>query len=663
MAAAAAVSRIEEPPARPSPVAARDGAARAPELSDRERRIVRALAAAIIPPGSVFEPGGEGTLRRFEQWLDGANTFQMRLVKSILWTAELAALPATGRMLSALPRERATRFLESWAGSKLHVRRMLLRAIASPIKVAHFDDRKAFEAVGCKSFHDYKLPVAEPARWLQQVTDGRTVEQDLDLECEVVVVGTGAGGGACAYELASRGRAVLLLEEGDLHRRESFNGRTQPMVKKLYRDQGMTVAIGNVGIPVWAGRAVGGTTIVNSGTCYRAPERIFRRWREEEGLTWFSRAAMDPYYERVEAMLRVERARFDLTGGVGRVVARGAERLGLSHRPVDRNAPDCDGQGVCCFGCPTAAKRSTDVSYVPAALEKGAQLVTAARVDGIEVVAGRARGVTARLGSGKRLRVRAEAVVVAGGTLMTPLVLKEAGVCSSSPALGKNLSIHPVAKTLGLFDEAIDMASGIPQGYSIDSLEHEGIMFEGGSVPLEVFAVSVPWVGPRFIDLVARYRNLAIFGFLVEDTSRGEVRPGPRGSPLITYNLNRRDTARMQKGTALLCDVFLAAGAKRVYPLVPGMEELSTADDVKRFRAMDLAPSAFDLTAYHPLGTCRIGTDPKRSVLGPDFETHEVDRLFVADGSAVPSPLGVNPQMTIMAMALRAGEIVDKRLG
>lgn len=631
-------------------------------LSERERRIVRALAGAVIPAGRVFEPGGEGTLRRFERWLDDSSVFQMRILKSLLWAAELAAIPSTGRVLSALSAERATRFLETWSTSKLHVRRMLLRAIVSPIKVAHFDDPRAFEAVGCKSFHEYRLPVSEPSRWTQQVVDGRALDEDLDLECEVVVVGTGAGGAACAYELASRGRAVVLLEEGDLHRRDTFNGRTQPMVKKLYRDQGMTIALGNVGIPVFAGRAVGGTTIVNSGTCYRAPERVFRRWREEQGLVWFSSESMAPYYARVEAMLRVERARFELTGGVGRVVARGAGKMGMRHRPVDRNAPDCDGQGVCCFGCPTGAKRSTDVSYVPGALERGAQLVTAAHVDGIDVVAGRARGVTARLASGKRLRVKAEAVVIAGGALMTPLVLEQAGVCSSSPALGKNLSIHPATKTLALFDEVIDMAHGIPQGYSIDELEHEGIMFEGGSVPLEIMGVSVPWVGRRFVELMERYRNLALFGFMIEDTSRGEVRPGVGGSPLIVYNLNRRDAARMQKAMAVMCEVFLAAGARRVYPMVPGMEELSTLDEVRQLRAMNLGPTAFDVTAYHPLGTCRIGTDPETSVLGPDFETHEVERLFVADGSAVPSALGVNPQLTIMSMALRAGEIIDRRL-
>ena len=302
-----------------------------------------------------------------------------------------------------------------------------------------------------------------------------------------------------------------MVEEGDLHRREAFTGRTQAMIKKLYRDHGTKRRHRQRGcIPIFTGRAAsGGTTVVNSGTCYRAPDRIFRRWREEHGLTWFSAQSMAPYYERVEAMLHVERARFELTGGVGRVIARGAGRLGMRHGPVLRNAPACDGQGVCCFGCPTGAKRSTDVSYVPAALDRGAQLLSGAEVDGIDVVAGKARGVRGHTASGKRFAVRADAVVVACGSLSTPLVLRRAGVCSGSPALGKILSIHPATKALAVFVETIDMAHGMPQGYSVDALADEGIMYEGGSVPIELLAASVTWVGPRFVDLMAAYRHLS----------------------------------------------------------------------------------------------------------------------------------------------------------
>src|SRR5262249_42016975 len=182
-------------------------------------------------------------------------------------------------------------------------------------------------------------------------------------EAEVVIVGTGAGGAAAAYELAKRGHAVLLLEEGYYHKRSTFRGRAPDMTKLMYREQGLTIAWGNVGVPVFAGRAVGGSTVINSGTCYRTTERVFSRWRSQYGLNDFSSELLDEWYQQVESMLQVTPANPDHVGGVGRVVARGAEKMGWKRAaPLRRNAPDCDGQGICCFGCPTGAKRSTDVS-------------------------------------------------------------------------------------------------------------------------------------------------------------------------------------------------------------------------------------------------------------------------------------------------------------
>jgi choline dehydrogenase-like flavoprotein len=403
---------------------------------------------------------------------------------------------------------------------------------------------------------------------------------------------------------------------------------------------------------------VGGSTLINSGTCYRTPERVFRRWRGE-GLSPFSSETLGPYYERVEQMLQVTLAKRELTGGVGRVVARGADKLGYVHAPLMRNAPDCDGQGVCCFGCPTGAKRSTDVSYVPEALKRGSQLMTSAKVTGIEVLGRRVTGVRARLASGKTLHVRAEAVVIAGGALMTPLIL---GKTLKSPALGRNLSIHPAAKVMAVFDELIDMDDAIPQGYGIEEFADQGIMFEGGSTPLDITAVAVPWVGARFMELMEAYRRVATFGFMIVDTSRGRVRSSPTGSPLITYDLNPDDTAKMKRGITILSELFFEAGARRVLPMIAGMDELRTPGDLAALRAMNVRPGDFEVTAYHPLGTCRMGVDPRTSVVGPSHESHELSGLYVTDGSVMPSPLGVNPQMTIMAMALRAAEGIDARL-
>ena len=239
------------------------------------------------------------------------------------------------------------------------------------------------------------------------------------------------------------------------------------------------VTLGNGAIFMPTGRAVGGSTTVNSGTCLRAPDRIFRGWRRDHGLP-FSSDSMAPFYDRVEEVLGVELAAAEYLGGVARVVARGAEALGYRHGPLPRNAPGCDGQGLCCYGCPTDAKRSTNVSYVPMALKAGAQLVTSARAERVLVEGGRAVGVEAVVADGKAgLTVRARAVVVACGSLYTPVFLLKQGMANSSGQLGRNLSVHPCVAVAALFEESLRGAAGIPQGYSIDSFQDEAFSSRG----------------------------------------------------------------------------------------------------------------------------------------------------------------------------------------
>jgi hypothetical protein len=164
------------------------------------------------------------------------------------------------------------------------------------------------------------------------------------------------------------------------------------------------------------------------------------------------------------------------------------------------------------------------------------------------------------------------------------------------------------------------------------------------------------------MDLMDSYPNLATFGFMIQDQSRGEVHAGPGGTPVLRYDMSPEDVARMQRGYAILCEIFLRAGADRVLPMVVGCDEIESRADLEKLREMKLSAGDFEVTAYHPLGTCRMGVDPTRSCVGPDGEAHDTEGLFVADGSAIPSSLGVNPQLTIMALALRTAEAVDARL-
>jgi choline dehydrogenase-like flavoprotein len=434
------------------------------------------------------------------------------------------------------------------------------------------------------------------------------------------------------------------------------------MQQKLYRRGGSTFSVGNVAIPIPLGQTVGGTTTVNSGTCYRTPDRILHEWATELGLSELGPDHMGGYFERVESVLQVEAARAALLGGNGRVIQRGCDALGFTkHHPLKRNAPACDGQGVCCFGCPTDAKRSTNVSYIPMALRAGAELFPGAKVTRILVERGRARGVVARTDDGKVLTVRARAVVIACGAILTPLLLEQQQLGSASGQLGRNLSIHPAAGALAEFDEEILPWNGIPQGYAIEDLHEEGILFEGATVPLEMTMSMTQLIGPDLIRLAESFDRVSSFGFMIEDTSRGRV-TAVRGRPVISYWLTEQDVSHIKRALDVLAQIFFAAGARRVHAPINGFDVIDSPDDLVKLRRASLKPWDLDLSAYHPLGTARMGVDPRSSVVDATHQVHDTPDLYVVDGAAVPTSLGVNPQVTIMALATRAAEKIAARL-
>lgn len=477
---------------------------------------------------------------------------------------------------------------------------------------------------------------------------------------DACVIGAGAGGAVVAAELAEGGMSVVLLEEGHWHDPDSFTARPPEMLARLYRDAGQTVTIGNPPIVLPLGRGLGGTTLVNSGTCFRTPARVLERWQQEFGLE-LSERSLAPCFERVEERLSVGEVTPELAGGNAEVARRGAAQLGWSHGYLRRNARGCVGSGVCAFGCPTSAKQHTGITYVPRALDAGARILTGARVErillestlsfgnaGKESSTGatrspgpRALGVQARMPSENRVEVRAPIVVVAAGTIHTPALLERSRLGLGSGQLGRNLSLHPATAVFAHMQEIVDMGRGVPQSFYVDELAGEGIMFEGIAGPPAYAAMALPLTGARHAEVMADYRRLAQFGVMVSDSSRGTVRT-TRGRPLIRYDLCDSDLNRFRVGLAGMRKLFEAAGAREVYlPLPAGVRPESA-------RRRDLK-----LMAFHPLGTARADARPTHGVIDGDLAVHGAQGVYVADGSAVPSSLGVNPQITIMALATR----------
>ena len=306
------------------------------------------------------------------------------------------------------------------------------------------------------------------------------------------------------------------------------------MTELLYRDAGQVTTMGNPPIVLPLGRAVGGTTLVNSGTCFRTPPHVLGRWSDELGLHDMDAVRLEPIFRRVERILNVTQVTPELAGPNAAVVRRGVERLGWSGDFIHRNAHGCVGSGVCAFGCPSGAKQHVGISYVPRAWEAGATTYTGARAERVEVERGRARAVIARTTGGGTLHVACDLVIVACGAIHTPLFLRRQGLGRSSGQLGHNLAIHPAAGVRAFLDEEIEMWRGVPQSYYVDEFAAEGIMLEGTAGPPDFVAMAMSGRGrgaPRADG--ARTQRVRVRSDGVRQLARQRRRtPGRSANPL-----------------------------------------------------------------------------------------------------------------------------------
>ena len=486
---------------------------------------------------------------------------------------------------------------------------------------------------------------------VERVEDGHGIVRARVVRADACVIGTGAGGATVAKELAEGGMQVVMLEEGGRHLTDELTARPREMTARLYRDAGQTATTGNAPILLPLGSSVGGTTLVNSGTCFRTPDAVLELWGREFGLEALTPVALEPFFRRVERILCVSQVPPELAGNNALVAKRGADALGWSGDFIYRNVRGCVGSGVCAFGCPTSAKQHTGITYVPRAWEAGAVTYSGCRARRIELRGGRARGVEATTAGGATLNVHADLVVIACGAVHTPLLLRRNGLGGASGELGRNLAIHPATAVRARFDERIDMARGVPQSYYIDEFAHERIMFEGVAGPPDYLAMTFPFSRERHREVMLDYARLAQFGVMVSDRSRGLVRE-QAGRVRVRYDLCREDVAAFKRGIELLTELYWAAGATAVFPPVRGVDELHHGDS-RPLRERELRAGDLSLMAFHPLGTARADARPEHGVVNGDLKLHGVEGLYVADASAVPSSLGVNPQITIMALATR----------
>ncbi|MFE5549558.1 GMC family oxidoreductase N-terminal domain-containing protein [Streptomyces sp. NPDC056534] len=552
------------------------------------------------------------------------------------------AIARTGRRIRFLPTSQLDQLLVPLAGKPLTA--ALLDAVKMPVLLAAGTEQmlaqRGQSPPMVKHRSDPLLDCVPAKEWPScSVADA-------------VIIGSGAGGAIAARSLARAGMRVVVLEEGEHHSTSSF-ARDTPLDRfsKLYRDGGASFAYGRSPVLLPYGRAVGGTTVINSGTCYRTPQHVVQRWKSTYGFELAD--SLDSCLDVVESDLSVGVQPLDVLGRNGNLALAGAEKLGWQASPLRRNASGCAGSCQCVVGCPTGAKQSMQISVLPEACTAGAKIITRARalrllVNVDQPGGARAAGVQVSRADGSVLEILAPLIVVAAGALQTPPLLRRSGL-GSHPELGRNLSVHPAISVAGRFSEPVRSSKGVLQSVGIEEWHQQGILLEATAAPPGMGSFVLPGAGKDLRRELAESDHLATLGAMIADRPSGRVMGRSRAH--VLYSLAPSDGRRLGDALRAAATVLFAAGAEEVLTGIPAAPAVRSASELEDL--LDgTTPGQLHLSAFHPTGTVAAGGQPQQAPTDSRGQLRGVRGVLIADGSVLPSCPEVNPQLSIMAAAL-----------
>lgn len=650
----------------------------------RERRSLAALADAFVSGG-----GGERAAaaeQALTSLVDPVQIDQLRFVLRLL-DSRFGGIVLAGRPVRFTELRPTSRdsFVRTWVQHPVPI----LRTAASVFRklltfLAYADaetpaDSKVRDRLSEIGYDATPNPITDQPTALTAFDPGNAVRIGI----EVLVVGSGAGGASVARDLARAGREVLVVEAGALYDERTFPTRELDAYQRLYLDSGFT-ATSDAHIAILAGGTVGGGTTVNWMTSIAVPPNVRDEWASAHGLEGIDTASftrdLEAALEEIGAQEAVSVPPKD------EAILRGASKLGWNGGKIVANRGTCGDCGTCPFGCRAGSKQSTLRLHLAEALAAGARLLPDCRADRILIEGGVARGARVTVGTlagrPRQLEIVAKTVVVAGGALRTPLLLHQSGI--GHPAVGKNLRLHPVSLVAGVFPERIAMWRGTMQAAKSEEFiaptdDRNGYIIESAPGHPGLLALGIPWTSrPEHERLMALAPNVAPLLAIVKDDGGGTVSRTRNGYPRIDYRTTARDERGLRHALGSLAQLAEAAGASEVIaagspPVAWRRDEGDSAFTamLAKLQRFDFAPNRGTVFSAHQMGSARMGADPNDHACDPWGRVRSTSRpsaadprkgiikgLYVADGSLFPTAIGVNPMITILALAKRVARTI-----
>jgi len=489
-----------------------------------------------------------------------------------------------------------------------------------------------------------------------------------------------------AAELARAGRRVLVIEAGPFVDESTMPRDELDAYGRLYLNHGL-LSTWDGSITMLAGSGVGGGTLVNWMTSLDAPEDVRAEWATEHGLDGVDGSEWTDDIAAIEREIGVAPAA--VIPPKDELIRRGAAALGWDAGVIRRNAIDCGDCGSCPFGCRRGSKRSGIRAHLAEAVRDGAEVLDRARVRSVVTgPGGRVAGVIGTLAPAEPgapaatrprwFSVQASQVDLAAGALRSPSILQASGF--DHPAIGRHLRIHPVPIVGALMDDPVDMWRGTMQAvrsleFGRDEPGRRRYVIESAPGHLGLLALMLPWEGAAAHgQLMARARHFSPLIAVTRDGGEGRTRLTRAGRVRVDYDLDDLGRATARHALVSMARLAHAAGAKEILAVgVPFRRHVvdRSAAESARLRAFeaelagtDFAPHHGTIASAHQMGTVRMGADAASYPADPrgrvraDSRGSTVSGLYVADASTFPTAIGVNPMLTVMAMARRVSRTV-----
>ncbi len=478
------------------------------------------------------------------------------------------------------------------------------------------------------------------------------IAHETHLRCDVLVIGSGAGGATTAALLAEAGFDVLVVEEGPWVDQDTVTAFSLDQMDRQYRAGGVTVALGLPSIAYTEGRCAGGGTEVNSGLYFRPPTDVVDQWRRDFRIDGLDLDELDAIADEVEQAIHVTTVPGKPTPA-SEILRRGAAALGWRHSEIPRWMRYPPGGDAV-----TGKRQSMTRTYLPRAFAAGARMLVDARVDRLRTLGSVVNAeVTYRDGTGRTPAglIAARYVFVCGGAIQTPALLQRSGFRRN---VGRSLAVHPTVKLAARFADEVNVPDDVPV-HQVKEFAPD-LSFGGSASHSGLVALALTDEWRTFSGAVEQWRSMSVYYAAITSQGRGRVLavPGLR-DPLVTYHLTGRDRQLLRSGLSRLALLMLEAGAVEVYPSFRGAPVVRDRGDLATMQERFAASKASVMTV-HLCSTVPLGEHPSRCGADSFGQVNGSERVFVNDASLLPTAPGVNPQATVMAIAIRnARHFVD----